>query len=318
MSFASDARGELTRERVDQPCCARAELAAALLFGGGIAYRGRERYRLRLVSPDAFVARHFFTILKNFFGVTAQISTLRTDQLRGQTRYQLLPPEEDSAAVLDACGLLDAQALFGVRPVPKAEAIPYACCRKAFLRGAFLLAGAVSNPERSYHMEFAAPSEELADFVIMLLNYFEISAKKTCRKAKFVVYLKGGEQIADALTLIGAKNAMMALENVRVKKEVRNRINRQINCDERNLARQVENAQAQLEDIALIQREIGLDRLPASLREMARVRAEHADDSLAALGEFCDPPIGKSGVNSRLRRLREIAASLREGEETNI
>ena len=111
---------------------------------------------------------------------------------------------------------------------------------------------------------------------------------------------------------------MMALENVRVKKEVRNRINRQINCDERNLARQVENAQAQLEDIALIQREIGLDRLPASLREMARVRAEHADDSLAALGEFCDPPIGKSGVNSRLRRLREIAASLREGEETNI
>ena len=149
----------------------------------------------------------------------------------------------------------------------------------------------------------------------MLLNYFEISAKKTCRKSKFVVYLKGGEQIADALTLIGAKNAMMTLENVRVKKDVRNRINRQLNCDERNMARQIENAQAQLADIELIRQKIGLDRLPASLREMARVRAEHAEDPLAALGEFCDPPIGKSGVNSRLRRLKQIAAGLREGEE---
>ena len=314
MSFASDARGELAREKVEQPCCARAEVAAALLFGGGVAYIGREKYRLRIASPDAFVARHFFVLLKNFFGITAELSTTKTDQLR-QTRYQVAPPDEDSAAILEACGLLDAEALFGVRAVPKESALAYACCRKAFLRGAFLLAGAVSDPERAYHLEFAAPSEELADHVIMLLNYFEISAKKTCRKSKFVVYLKGGEQIADALTLIGAKNAMMTLENVRVKKDVRNRINRQLNCDERNMARQIENAQAQLADIELIRRKIGLDRLPASLREMARVRAEHAEDPLAALGEFCDPPIGKSGVNSRLRRLKQIAASLREGEE---
>ena len=108
------------------------------------------------------------------------------------------------------------------------------------------------------------------------------------------------------------------MENVRVKKEVRNRINRQMNCDERNLARQIENAQAQIADIVLIEREIGLKNLPAPLQEMARVRAEYPDGSLSALGEFCDPPIGKSGVNSRLRRLREIAARLRAGEETDI
>ena len=123
------------------------------------------------------------------------------------------------------------------------------------------------------------------------MNYFEISAKKACRKAKFVVYLKDGGQIADALTLMGAMNARMAMENVRVKKEVRNRVNRQMNCDERNLARQIENAQAQIADIALIEREIGLKRLPAPLREMARVRAEHPEGSLSALGEFCKPPI---------------------------
>lgn len=318
MSFASDARGEIVREKTGQPCCARAEIAAALLFGGGIAYHGREQYTLAIVSPDAFVVRHYFVLLKTFFGVAGEIRTVRTAQLRGQTRYQLILPRESSHEILAGCGLLDANALFGVRATPAPEALAYACCRKAFLRGAFLLSGAVSNPERSYHLEFAAPNEELADFVMELMNYFEISAKKACRKAKFVVYLKSGEQIADALTLIGAKNAMMALENVRVKKDVRNRVNRQLNCDERNLARQIENAQQQLADIALIEREIGLDRLPDSLQEMARVRAEHADGSLAALGEFCDPPIGKSGVNSRLRRLREIARRLRSGEEIDI
>ena len=318
MSFASDARGEMVRERVDQPCCARAELAAALLLGGGIGFRGRDRYALSVVSAEASVVRHCFVLLKSFFGVTGEMRTLRTQQLRGGTRYQLLLPEADGRAVLDACGLLDAEALFGVRATPSPEALRYACCRKAFLRGAFLLAGAVSDPERGYHLEFAAPNESLADFVIELLNYFEISAKKACRKSRYVVYLKRGEQIADALALMGAKNAMMALENVRVKKDVRNRVNRQLNCDERNLARQVENAQAQLEDIECIRREMGLEKLPPTLREMARVRAEHADDSLASLGEFCDPPIGKSGVHSRLRRLRKIADSLRTGEEKHI
>ncbi len=317
MSFASDARGEMVREKTDQFCCARAELAAALLFGGGISYRGRGKYLLRVTSPDAFVVRHYFVLCKRFFGATGEISTLRTEQLH-MTRYQLLLPQEDSAAILEACGLLDEGALFGLRAVPDDSAIAYACCRKAFLRGAFLLSGTVNNPERGYHLEFAAPSEELAEFVIKLLNYFEIFAKKACRKAKFVVYLKGGEQIADALTLMGAMNATMAMENVRVKKEVRNRINRQMNCDERNLARQIENAQAQIADIALIEREIGLKNLPAPLQEMARVRAEYPDGSLNALGEFCDPPIGKSGVNSRLRRLREIAARLRAGEEMDI
>lgn len=316
MSFASDARGEVVRQVCDQSCCARAEVAAALLFCGGIAYHGRDRYSLCIVSPDAFVVRHYFVLIKNFFHAAGEIRTLRTTQLRAQTRYQLLFDFDDSLAILRACGLLSDAALFGVRTTPPRS--PYACCHKAFLRGAFLLAGAVSNPEKSYHFEIASPNGDLAEFVIVLLNYFEISAKIACRKAKFVVYLKCAEQISDVLALLGAQNAMMALENVRVKKDVRNRINRQMNCDERNLARLVENAQAQLEDIALIEREMGLDRLPERLREIARVRVEHADASLAALGEYCDPPLGKSGVNSRLRRLRTIAQELRANGENDI
>ena len=151
-----------------------------------MAYIGREKYRLRIVSPDAFVARHYFVLLKHFFGVTAGLSTLKTDQLH-QTRYQVVPPDGASAAILGR--------LRAARPggafwrARRAQGGSVALCllpQGVFLRGAFLLAGAVSDPERSYHMEFAAPSGELADHVIMLLNYFEISAKKTCRKAKFV------------------------------------------------------------------------------------------------------------------------------------
>lgn len=318
MSFASDARGELVRTQPDQACCAYASLSAALLFSGGISFLGQGRYSLTIVSTDAFVVRYYFLIFKRFFGIACEIRTLRTNQLKGLIRYQLMIPDDRAIEILRACSLLDRSALFGIRVVPSPKTFVHSCCRKAFLRGAFLMAGSVSNPEKGYHMEFAVPNELLAEFVRNMMNYFEISAKISCRKAKYVVYLKDGEQIADSLALLGANNAMMALENVRVKKDVSNRVNRQINCDERNMARQLENAERQLNDIALIDREIGLDKLPRSLAEIARVRAEHADGSLAALGEFLDPPIGKSGVNSRLRRIRSIADKLREGEEIDF
>ncbi len=317
MSFASDARGEMVRSAVPDPCCARAELSAALLFSGGISFQGAGRYALSIVSPDAFVVRHYFTLVKRLFETSCEIRTLRSAQLRKHTRYQLVIPQERAMEVLKACGLSDPEALFGIAAVPGGEVLKYACCKKAFLRGAFLLVGAVSNPERSYHLEFAAPNGDLADFVSELMNYFEIPAKIACRKAKFVVYLKGAEAISDALTLLGAHNATMALENVRVKKDVGNRINRQINCDESNLARQIDVAQQQLRDIEWIEREIGLSKLPRSLEEIARARIDNAESSLAALGEMLDPPLGKSGVNSRMRRLREIADRLRAGEDVN-
>lgn len=318
MSFASDARAELTRELPDQICCARASLGAALLCSGGISFHGKDRYSLNITATDAFVVRYFFRLLKQFFQVPCQIRTIHTSQLKALTRYQLIVPDECALGLLDACGLLDEQALFGVRTTPHDAILKYACCKKAFLQGAFLLSGAVSNPERSYHLEFAAPNEPVADIVILSLKYFEFSAKKTCRKAKTVVYLKDGEAIADALTLLGAKNAMLAMENVRIKKDVRNQINRQMNCDDSNLERLLRKSEAQLRDIALIDEEIGLSKLSRSLREMARVRVENPDKPLSALGELLDPPLQKSGVNSRLRRLSAIAEKLRTGEDIDL
>lgn len=318
MSFASDARGELARELCTQICCARSELASALLASGGISYRGRERYALSLTSADGAVVRRYFGLLKQFWKISAQIRTLFTESLSGQTRYQLVIPEEDSLRLLGELGLLDSAALFGVRQIPRPELVHYACCKKSFVRGAFLMCGAASNPEKEYHLEIAAPTEEFARFVIELIKYFEIPAKMTCRKTKYVVYLKRAEEISDMLTLMGASACVLQMENVRIKKDVSNQVNRQMNCDASNINRTMDAAEAQIADIRYLEAEVGLEKLPKALREMAEVRVNNPAASLSGLGELLNPPLGKSGVNARLRKLSDLARKLRAGEDTGL
>ena len=161
MSFASDVRGELARVPVGEPCCACSELTAALLCGGGIAWRGRNRYAVTITSAEAPTVRRYFGMVKQFWGVVGQIRTITGDGLNNQTRYQLAMPEEEAAGLLDKLGLLDESALFGVRQLPLEETVRFACCRKSFLRAAFLMCGAASNPEKDAHIEFSAPTEGL-------------------------------------------------------------------------------------------------------------------------------------------------------------
>lgn len=318
MSFASDARGEIARDLCTQRCCACSELAAALLASGGISFRGINRFSLSLTAADAAVVRRYFGVLKQFWGVTAQIRTLFSETLNGQTRYQLLIPEEDSLRLLEELGLLDSTALFGVRTMPDGRLVHYSCCKKSFVRGAFLMCGAVSNPEKEYHLEIALPNEEFAGFVIDMIKYFEIPAKMSCRKSKYVVYLKRAEEICDMLTLLGASRSVLQLENVRIKKGVSNQVNRQMNCDNSNIDRTMDAAAAQIEDIRFLDEQVGLDKLPKPLREIAEVRVNNPATSLSGLGELLSPPIGKSGVNARLRRLSELARKLRSGEDTGL
>lgn len=318
MSFASDVRGELARQGVTDACCARSELSAALLCSGGIAWRGRGRYAVTITASEAATVRRCFAMLKQFYGIIGQIRTLSGDALNNQTRYQLAVPDEDAPRLLDALGLLDEGSLFGVRAVPPEETVRFACCKKAFVRAAFLMCGAVNHPDRGYHIEIAAPTEALAAFIAQQLGYFEINVKNTCRKSKYVLYLKRAEDISDMLSLLGASGAMLAFENVRVKKEVSNRVNRQLNCDNSNINRAVTAAEAQIRDIRFIDSELGLDKLPKGLREMAFARANNPEMPLMELGEQMDPPLGKSGVSARLRKLSQIADKLRSGEEIEL
>ena len=318
MSFATEVRGELARVKTDEICCARSELASALLASGGIAWRGRSRYALTITASDAATVRRFFAMLKRHWGVTGQIRALSGDALNHLTRYQLALPEMDSLRLLDEFQLLDASALFGVRQVPGEDVTRSACCKRAFVRSAFLMCGAINNPEKDYSIEIAAPTEEYARRVADCLGHFGLAPRVTTRKSKYVTYLKRAEDISDMLSLLGAGAAVLSLENIRVRKEVSNYVNRQMNFDQSNINRVVDAAGAMIEDIRFIDRELGLEKLPKSLREMAYARANNPETSLSGLGELLEPPIGKSGVNSRLRRLSEIADKLRSGEEIRL
>lgn len=320
MSFASNARAEMARELCLDRCCARAELAAALLAPGSISIRlgGGIHYALSITTAEAPVVRHYFQLLKRHFNLSAQIRTLRSNSLNGITRYQLVIDEEASLLLLKETGLYDADEMMGVRVIPDASIVQYACCKKNFIKSAFMLSGGMANPEIEYHIEIAAPSEEFADFIIKNLNYYEIPAKKTCRKSKYVVYLKKGDDVSDMLTLMGAAHSVLELQNVRIKKDVSNRVNRQLNCDNSNINRVMETALLQIEDIRYIENELGLDKLPAPLQEIAEARLNNAATPLAGLGEMLSPPIGKSGVNARLRKISEIADKLRSGENIEL
>ncbi|MBR0368175.1 MAG: DNA-binding protein WhiA [Clostridia bacterium] len=318
MSFTTDVRGELARVRTEDICCARSELASALLASGGIAWRGRNRYALSVTATDAATVRRFFGMLKRHWGITGQIRALSGDALNRMTRYQLAVPEGDALRLLEECKLLDEAGLFGLRQIPGEEITRFACCKKAFVRAAFLMCGAVNNPERDYSIEIVAPTEEYARHVAECLNYYGLEPRVSQRKTRFVAYLKRAEDISDMLSLLGAGAAVLALENIRVRKEVSNHVNRQMNFDQSNINRVVDAAGAMIADIRYIDSELGLEKLPKSLREMAYARANNPETSLSGLGELLDPPIGKSGVNARLRRLTDIANKLRSGEEIRL
>lgn len=320
MSFASNVRAEIARELCRQECCARAELAAALLSPGAISYRfGKANpYALSITSAEAASVRHYFQLLKRQFGVTAQIRTLQSSTLGGLTRYQLMIPEEDSLMLLRRVGIYDENEPFGKRSVPEPEILKFDCCRKSFVKSAFMLCGAMANPEIEYHIEINTEDEELADCIADCVRHFEIPARKTRRNSKFVVYLKKSDDAADLLTLMGASQAALDIYNVRIKKGVSNRVNRQMNCDSSNINRATETAIRQIEDIRFIDAQIGLEKLPAQLREIADARLQNESAPLAALGELLDKPIGKSGVNARLRKITEIANKLRCGEEIEL
>jgi hypothetical protein len=181
------------------------------------------------------------------------------------------------------------------------------CCRRAYIRGAFLAAGSISDPSKSYHFEIVCASMPQALQLQELMTGFETDAKIVERKDRFVVYLKEGSQIVDMLNVMEAYVSLMNLENVRILKEMRNSVNRKVNCETANISKTVNAAVKQLEDIEKIRDTIGFDRLPAHLKEMALLRLEHPDAPLKELGGYLDPPVGKSGVNHRLRRLSEIA-----------
>ena len=182
--------------------------------------------------------------------------------------------------------------------------------RRAYIQGAFLGSGSVANPEKQYHLEFVTHTEAYAEALCDLLGHYRLKGKIIGRKGSYIVYFKEGEQIVDILNILGAHNALLETENIRIVKDMRNTVNRLVNCETANLSKTVNAAVRQMQAIRHIKRTVGLNRLPDNLRQVAELRLEYPDSTLKELGEMMDPPLGKSGINHRLRRIESIAEEI--------
>ena len=189
---------------------------------------------------------------------------------------------------------------------------------KGLIREAFLQSGSISDPEKFYHLEIVFTENEDAVRIQKMIEGFGLGAKIATRKGNYVVYLKEGAQIADMLRIMEAPLALMEFENIRILKEMRNSINRQVNCEAANLGKTISAAVKQVEDIKYICSTVGLEQLPEGLAQTAKMRLEHPEATLKELGELMDPPLGKSGVNHRLKNLSALADDLRSQKEEKL
>ena len=312
MSFSSKVKGELSLHLGNGRHCEIAETAAIVNICGHTAIFG-EHFCLKIQTENFHVAKKCFTLLKNTFNMIAEVSVRSSGRKHVYT--VLVRDFSKAEGILKATGLLFSED--GKMQLKKriySPVVSSICCRRAYIRGAFLSVGSVNDPEKNYHMEFVLADEFSAEQLKELINSFGLDAKVVERKEHFVVYLKEGEQIVDLLNIMEAPLALMDLENVRIMKEMRNDINRKVNCETANLNKVVGAAVKQLEDIEYIEEKIGLSSLPEQLEEIARLRLEYPDKSLKELGSFLSTPVGKSGVNHRLRKISNIAEALREGK----
>ena len=287
MSFSLNVKEELEKVIPNSRHCQVAELAAIIHFGCKIGMNNGSPEKVTIISENSSVSRKYFTLLKKTFIINGIAEKIL-----------------QAVKVLDESGHLHSLAE-EVNPV----LLKNSCCRRSFLRGAFLCLGSMSDPNKGYHLEFVCEYEAWAEQIRQMIGSFDIEARIIRRKKYYVVYLKEGAGIVDLLNVMGAHRCLMQLETLRVEKEVRNSINRQVNCEAANITKTVNAANKQIEDIKLLQKHYGLSNLPENLRQMAEIRLEHPESSLQELGGFLNPPVGKSGVNHRLRS--EMAEKIR-------
>ena len=314
MSFSSNVKEELSRQVSPARHCQIAEIAAIVSLCGRIQISENDEYTIRIQTENVAVARKYFTLLKKTFNIGADISIRRNAYLKRSRTYTVLVSDHREARrLLEAVKLIDEYGEVGENlSVVRNIVIQNSCCRRAFIRGAFLASGSISDPKKFYHFEIVCATMAKAEQLRAIIATFSIDAKIVARKKYFVVYIKEGSQIVDILNVMEAPLALMELENIRIMKEMRNSVNRQVNCETANINKTVSAAVKQLEDIEYIRDTAGLSSLPDNLFEIAQMRLEKPEATLKELGEALSPPVGKSGVNHRLRKLSALADRLRE------
>lgn len=315
MSFSTETKNELARVISDDLFCKKAELSGIVKLAGTIQIAGYKKMNLKISTELNSVARKIFKILKSDFNINTTIVVNKNQMLKRNNSYILtIKSDMGSEQLMKELGLLENED--GFLPYNKVPSwvLEDDECKKAFIRGAFLGGGSVSDPEKNYHLEFVTSNEEFAESLMILINSLGLNSKIVCRKNSYVVYLKESEQISDLLSHIGGFQALLSLQNTKILKQMRNNVNRLVNCETANLSKTVNAAVRQVENIKLIQSKIGISKLPKNLQQIALLRVENEDLTLKELGELLNPPISKSGVNHRLKKIEEIANDLRSKE----
>ena len=272
MSFSSEIKQELSWQLPSARHCRLAEISAILSFCSHVEAGTEGTGNVRMHTENLAVARKYFTLLKKTFNINMNVSVRQNRKPHGNRSFEI-------TALTD---------MTAVRHV----LIQNPCCRRAYIRGAFLASGSVSDPEKGYHFEIVCADSARAEQLSAMLESFGIEAKITLRKHSYILYVKEGSQIADILNVMEAHVGLMKFENIRILKEMRNSVNRQVNCETANLNKTVSAAVKQIEDIQYIQSTIGFEKLPENLAEIARLRLEQPGMSLKELGQMLTPPVG--------------------------
>ena len=303
MSFSSEVKQELLKQYSKARHCQLAELAAIVAMEGHIDENGS----LYIYTDNSAVVEKYTMLIKKLFqlDVTRALTKEVTEKILTALK---LTENLAIASLLESEYSLQGVAVNGLL-------LQNTCCKRAFLRGVFLASGSISDPRKSYHFEIVCHTKAQAEQIKEILEFFEGEPKIVRRNQRYVLYLKEGSQIVDSLNVMEAYVSLMNLENIRIEKEMRNSINRQVNCETANINKTVTAAVRQIQDIELIRDTGGLERLPENLYERAVCRLENPDTPLKDLGQLLDPPVGKSGVNHRLRKLSQLADQLRLGEQ---
>jgi len=314
MSFSEKTKNELARIIPQGRCCQMAELAGLVRMDGTILISTKNQIGLELMTENAAVARKVLRLAKLVFNVETELRVQRKNRLKKNNIYLVkIPPQNKVQEILSTLGIT--QEGFLINPEVSTIVTKKKCCRRSYLRGVFLGAGSVNDPENTYHLEIITTSEEYAQSLVGLIKKFDLEPKISTRKNWYVVYLKESEQIVTFLNIIEAHTALLNFESTRIQKGMRNKVNRLVNCETANLNKTINAAFRQKENIELIDQNLGIDNLPSALKQVAELRLEHPDISLKELGEMTDPPLGKSGINHRMRKLEKIAENIRSQKE---
>lgn len=318
MSFSGEVKEELGLQISSARHCQIAEMAAFISMCGSVMIDSNERYSVKIPTENLIVARKCFTLLQKTFNIRTEISIRRNLSKQSTSYWLLVKNHEEALRLLQATKLLTREGdVQEELSLVRNTVVQQYCCKRAFIKGAFLVSGSISDPEKSYHYEIVCSAKGKAEQLQKIMNSFEIDAKVILRKRSYVVYVKEGAQISDLLNIMEAHVALMKFENIRILKDMRNAVNRKVNCETANINKTVSAAVKQVEDIHYIRDTIGLENLSEALYDVALTRLSYPEATLKELGDLLTPPVGKSGVNHRLRKLGEIADKLRQNKEVH-